>query len=332
MLEVKNLSLSVPARTGQLTAVTDVSFTVKPGRVVALVGESGCGKTLTAQAILRLGEHQGIRRLGGSILLDGEDVFSMREDRLQKVRGGRIGMVFQEPMTALNPVFSIGDQIMEVIRLHLKLSNSEARQRAVKLLQGVGLQDADHLLKQYPDALSGGMRQRVLIAMAMSADPDYIIADEPTTALDVSVQARIVFLLRRLQQQRGLGMLLVTHDFGLVAELADEVAVMYAGHIVEHGPVGDIFDQPAHPYTRALMECRPETAEPGKAMPVIPGQVPAPGGWPEGCRFAPRCRWADRLCHQPVHEHAWKQGDHWARCVHVAKHLGESTQASGGRP
>ncbi|MFQ5355058.1 MAG: ABC transporter ATP-binding protein [Mariprofundaceae bacterium] len=300
-----------------MTAVTNVSFVMKPGRVLGLVGESGCGKTLTAQSILRLGEHQGIQRLGGSILLDGQDIFSMRETQLQQVRGGRIGMVFQEPMTALNPVFSIGDQITEVIRLHMKLSREKARLRAVQLLQDVGLQDTDVLLKQYPDSLSGGMRQRVLIAMAMSVEPDYIIADEPTTALDVSVQSRIILLLKKLQRERGLGMLLVTHDFGLVAELADEVAVMYAGHIVEYGSVTDIFDQSAHPYTRALMNCRPETSERGKAMPVISGQVPAPGAWPQGCRFAPRCPMADGLCVTAIRENDWKKNTHWARCVHV---------------
>jgi len=319
MLEIKGLSLAVPARGGHLTAVTDVSFEMHPGRVLGLVGESGCGKTLTAQAILRLGEHQGIRRLGGQILLDGLDIYSMTEKELQRVRGGRISMIFQEPMTALNPVFSIGSQILEVIRLHLRLSKQDARERAIQLLRDVGLQDAEALLGQYPDALSGGMRQRVLIAMAMSARPDYIIADEPTTALDVSVQARIIYLLRELQKERGLGMLLVTHDFGLVAELADDVAVMYAGHIVEQGPVTDIFDQPAHPYTRALMECRPETAERGKAMPVIPGQVPAPGSWPGGCRFYPRCALADKSCLKPIAAHTWRNGVHWARCVHVAQ-------------
>jgi len=317
MLEVKGLSLAVPVAGGYLSAVTDVSFEIRPGRVLGLVGESGCGKSLTAQSILNLGGHQGIRHLGGEILLDGQDIFGMGEKALQKVRGGRIGMVFQEPMTALNPVFSIGAQIMEVIRLHLELSKPEIRKRAIQLLRDVGLEEAETLLEQYPDALSGGMRQRVLIAMAMSARPDYIIADEPTTALDVSVQARIIRLLRELQKERGLGMLLVTHDFGLVAELADEVAVMYAGHIVEKGPVVDIFDHAAHPYTRALMECRPETAERGVPMPVIPGHVPAPGSWPQGCRFLSRCTRADNSCEEPVAAHAWTRGGHWARCLHV---------------
>jgi len=317
MLAVKNLSLAVPTGEGYLSAVTDVSLEIHPGRVLGLVGESGCGKSLTAQSILNLGKHQGIRCLGGQVLLDGQDIFSMTEGELQEVRGGRIGMIFQEPMTALNPVFSIGSQIMEVIRLHLRLSKSEVRKRAIQLLRDVGLQDAEALLAQYPDALSGGMRQRVLIAMAMSAKPDYIIADEPTTALDVSVQARIIRLLRELQKERGLGMLLVTHDFGLVAELADDVAVMYAGHIIEQGSVTEIFDHAAHPYTRALMECRPETAREGVAMSVISGHVPAPGSWPAGCRFSPRCPLVDGACEQPVSSHAWANSKHWARCIHT---------------
>jgi oligopeptide/dipeptide ABC transporter ATP-binding protein len=318
MLEVRQLSLAVPSPAGPVPAVSDVSFSLQPGRVLGLVGESGCGKTLTAQAILRLGDQQGIARTGGTVLLDGEDVFAMGELPLRRMRGGRVAMVFQEPMTALNPVFSIGAQISEVIRLHLHLDKAAARTRAVELLQGVGLSDAAALLSRYPDELSGGMRQRVLIAMAMSADPDYIIADEPTTALDVSVQKRIIRLLRDLQAKRGLGMLLVTHDFGMVAELADDVAVMYAGEIVEAGPVAQLFDQPSHPYTRALMGCRPAVSEPGAPLPVIAGNVPNPGHWATGCRFAPRCRWAADACRSEVALDAWREGGHAARCVRVA--------------
>ncbi len=319
MLEIDRLSLAVPADGGLKPAVSGLSLQLSPGRVLGLVGESGCGKTITAQAILRLGEHQGIRRTSGTIRFDGRDVFDMPDEALRKFRGGRVSMIFQEPMTALNPVFSIGGQITEVIRLHLDMNGQQARTRALSLLNDVGLQQPERLLRQYPDALSGGMRQRVLIAMAMAADPDYIIADEPTTALDVSVQARIMDLLRKLQQERGLGMLLVTHDFGLVAELADEVAVMYAGHIVEYGPVRAIFDRPAHPYTRALMACRPEVVSRDAVLPAIPGQVPAPGAWPTGCRFAPRCRWADTACAQPVALKAWCHGEHSARCIHVER-------------
>ena len=319
MLKIEHLSLAVPAADGDKAAVSDVSLSLAPGHVLGLVGESGCGKTLTAQAVLRLGESQGIVRTSGKVLLDDADVFAMAEPELRKVRGGRISMIFQEPMTALNPVFSIGAQLTEVIRLHLDMDKKQAAERAIKLLADVGLRDGEELLRQFPDSLSGGMRQRVLIAMAMAADPDYIIADEPTTALDVSVQKRIIDLLRSLQEKRGMGMLLVTHDFGLVAELADEVAVMYAGHIVERGPVADIFDHPSHPYTRALMHCRPDASGKNKKLPAIAGQVPSPGKWPQGCRFAARCPLADDACAQDVSENAWEAGKHTARCVHVEK-------------
>jgi len=317
MLEISNLSLTVSIEGERVEAVSGVSLRLEAGRVLGLVGESGCGKSLTAQAILRLGEHQGVQKSSGDILLDGNSLFAMSDETLRKMRGGRMAMIFQEPMTALNPVFSIGSQIMAVIRLHLDLDKQATRERAIDLLNDVGMQDSDQLLKQYPDALSGGMRQRVLIAMAMAADPDYIIADEPTTALDVSVQKRIISLLLNLQKKRNLGLLLVTHDFGLVAELCDDVAVMYAGQIVETGPVADIFDHPAHPYTRALMGCRPEVFGAGQSLSVIPGQVPPPGHWPQGCHFAERCPLRQHNCEQPVAENAWREHGHTARCLHA---------------
>lgn len=302
-----------------MNAVAGVSLKLEPGRVLGLVGESGCGKSLTAQSILRLGEYQGVEKSSGDIRLDDKSLFEISDKALRTVRGGRIAMVFQEPMTALNPVFSIGSQIAEVISLHLNLDRQQACQRASDLLRDVGMQDAEQILKQYPDALSGGMRQRVLIAMAMAADPDYIIADEPTTALDVSVQKRIISLLLDLQKKRNLGLLLVTHDFGLVAEMCDDVAVMYAGQIVESGPVMDIFNRPAHPYTKALMGCRPEVSTAGKALPVISGQVPPPGHWPAGCHFAQRCPLAKDNCSAPVAADAWQDGEHISRCLHVGE-------------
>ncbi|MDQ6998175.1 MAG: ABC transporter ATP-binding protein [Mariprofundus sp.] len=318
MLEIRDLSLSVTIQGSSVEAVSSVSLQLEAGRVLGLVGESGCGKSLTAQSILRLGEHQGVRKSHGDILLDRDSLFEMSNETLRRMRGGRIAMVFQEPMTALNPVFSIGSQITEVIRLHLDMDLKQATARAVALLTDVGMEDAEQVLAQYPDALSGGMRQRVLIAMAMAADPDYIIADEPTTALDVSVQKRIIALLLNLQRKRKLGLLLVTHDFGLVAEMCDDVAVMYAGQIVESGPVSEIFDQPAHPYTRALMGCRPEVSEAGHALPVIGGQVPQPGQWPQGCHFADRCPLAQDDCKQaPLAANVWQENQHIARCLHV---------------
>ncbi|MDQ6952955.1 MAG: ABC transporter ATP-binding protein [Mariprofundaceae bacterium] len=318
MLEIKGLSLAIESKEAAIIAVQDVSLTIAAGRVVGLVGESGCGKTLTAQSILRLGEYQGIERVHGDILWHGESVFDMSDTRLRKMRGGQVAMIFQEPMTALNPVFSIGSQMLEVIRLHLGLSKVKAKEHAIQYLNDVGLDEGEQLLKQYPDALSGGMRQRVLIAMAMSLHPEYIIADEPTTALDVSVQKRIIALLRKLQQEKNLGMLLVTHDFGLVAEMCDDVVVMYAGEMVESGSVLDIFDHPAHPYTQALMGCRPEMVKDGEALTVIEGQVPAPGQWPKGCHFSPRCARASDACQEsPIAMDAWQHGEHQARCIHV---------------
>ena len=318
MLEIRDLSLTVSIQGQRVEAVSAVSLQLEAGRVLGLVGESGCGKSLTAQAILRLGEHQGVAKSCGDILLDGDSLFGLVDESLRRIRGGHISMIFQEPMTALNPVFTIGSQITEVIRLHLDMDKQQAEARATQLLQDVGMQHADQILKQYPDALSGGMRQRVLIAMAMAADPDYIIADEPTTALDVSVQKRIISLLLNLQKKRHLGLLLVTHDFGLVAEMCDDVAVMYAGQIVESGSVGAIFDQPAHPYTRALMGCRPEVSLAGKPLPVVDGQVPPPGQWPQGCHFADRCPLTQSDCTKEfVSADAWQQDSHRARCLHV---------------
>jgi len=324
MLEIRDLSLTVSIEGRCVEAVSGVSLQLEEGRVLGLVGESGCGKSLTAQAILRLGEHQGVEKSCGDILLDGNSLFEVDDESLRRIRGGRIAMIFQEPMTALNPVFSIGSQIIEVIRLHLGLNQQQAIARAIELLGDVGMQDADQVLKQYPDALSGGMRQRVLIAMSMAADPDYIIADEPTTALDVSVQKRIISLLLNLQKQRNLGLLLVTHDFGLVAELCDDVAVMYAGQIVETGAVADIFDHPSHPYTRALMGCRPEVFSTGQSLSVIPGQVPPPGRWPRGCHFAERCALAKADCSQMIAVDAWQKHGHSARCIHVKSWHAES--------
>ncbi|RMH51061.1 MAG: ABC transporter ATP-binding protein [Zetaproteobacteria bacterium] len=314
MVEVEGLSLSVQIDGCRVPAVSDVSFQLHPGRVLALVGESGCGKSLTAQALLRLGEYQGVRREAGDIRLEGRSIFDFDAGALRRMRGGKLAMIFQEPMTALNPVFTIESQICDVIRNHLALPRAAARARAVELLRSVELPEAEALLGKYPGELSGGMRQRVLIAMALAADAPCLIADEPTTALDVSVQKAILQLLRGLQRSRNLALLLVTHDFGVVAELADEVAVMYAGEIVEQGGVREIFDRPAHPYTRALLGCRPERAARDAPLPVIDGVVPPPGAWPAGCRFAPRCPRADDPCRAgPV---ALEGGAHVVRCLH----------------
>jgi len=326
MLDIQHLSLAIPLEGQAVLAVSDLSLQLQAGKVLALVGESGCGKSLTAQSLLRLGEFQGVSKVAGDILLHNQSLFSMPDKQLRQVRGGSVAMIFQEPMTALNPVFSIGSQILEVIQLHTNLDKKEAQQRALTLLADVGLQNGESLMAQYPDALSGGMRQRILIAMAMAGNPAFIIADEPTTALDVSVQKRIIALLRSLQQDKGLGMLLVTHDFGLVAEMADDVAVMYAGEIIEQASVNDIFDKPAHPYTKALMNCRPEAVGQGGQLTVIPGNVPAPGAWAKGCRFQKRCEFATKECEIHVSLDHWREdtehGTHVARCVHAQRHVG----------
>ncbi|MDX8409026.1 MAG: ABC transporter ATP-binding protein [Mariprofundales bacterium] len=314
MVEMQGMSLSVQVEGVWAQAVHDVSFQLEPGKVLALVGESGCGKSLTAQALLRLGEHQGVRRDQGDIRLDGQSIFSFDSQRLRAMRGGRLAMVFQEPMTALNPVFTIGSQLTDVIRIHLSLEKRQAQERAMQLLRDVELDDPEQLLKRYPGELSGGMRQRVLIAMALSANADYLIADEPTTALDVSVQKTILALLRRLQRQRQLALLLVTHDFGVVAEMADAVAVMYAGEIVEQGEVHTLFDHASHPYTRALMGCRPELAGKGGRLTMIAGQVPSPGSWPVGCHFAERCSLAQDDCRAAAV--ILPERDHAVRCLH----------------
>jgi len=308
---VRNLSLSVRVDGAWVQAVRDVSFALHPGRVLALVGESGCGKSLTAQALLRLGEHQGVHRDQGNIVLQDQSIFDFDREQLRQMRGGRVAMVFQEPMTALNPVFTIESQMIDVIRNHLPLSKVEARARALQLLSDVELSDGKQLLTKYPGELSGGMRQRVLIAMALSADAGVLVADEPTTALDVSVQKKILALLRALQRSRNLALLLVTHDFGVVAEMADEVAVMYAGEIVEQAEVHALFNHPAHPYTQALMACRPDMAQQGEALPMIDGQVPSPGSWPQGCHFAARCSRATAECR--AHAIPLAEG---VRCLH----------------
>ncbi len=319
MLEIRKLSLSIPVSGQHVLAVSDVSLQLPAGKVLALVGESGCGKSLTAQSLLRLGEFQGVNKEAGDIVLHDKSLFDLSADELRHIRGGVISMIFQEPMTALNPVFTIGSQILEVIGLHTDLDKQAAYARALSLLADVGLQDGETLMKQYPDSLSGGMRQRILIAMAMAGEPEFIIADEPTTALDVSVQKRIIALLRSLQREKGMGMLLVTHDFGLVAEMADEVAVMYAGEIVEYASVTDIFDNPSHPYTQALMNCRPETARDTTELTVIPGNVPSPGSWAQGCRFAPRCSLARDVCKTHASLDVWTNDNHLARCVRVGE-------------
>jgi peptide/nickel transport system ATP-binding protein len=291
VLDVRDLRVSFPAADGRrFHPVDGVSFTLDRGETLALVGESGCGKSLTSLALLQLVPPPGRVDPGSTILLGGDtDVLQLRGEALRRVRGKRIGMIFQDPMTSLNPVFTIGDQIAEGVRAHLPATRAEARARALALLQEVGIPDAAARLDAYPHQLSGGMRQRVMIAIALAAEPEILVADEPTTALDVTVQAQILEVLDRLRRSHGMAVLLITHDLGIVAGRADRVAVMYAGQIVEEAPTPELFAHPSHPYTRGLFASVPRITGPVQRLTPIGGSVPSPAEWPSGCRFRPRC-------------------------------------------
>jgi peptide/nickel transport system ATP-binding protein len=290
LLEVRDLRVAFQTEQGLLTAVDEVGFTLRSGRTLGLVGESGCGKSVTARAIMRLLEQPAGRVLKGEVMLEDRDLLKLPLESMRKVRGKEVAMIFQEPMTALNPVHRVGRQIIENILLHENMDHRAALKRAVELMEWVGIPAPDQRVNEYPHQLSGGMRQRVMIAMALSCRPKVLIADEPTTALDVTVQAQILDLINRLQKETGMAVILITHDLGVVAETCDDVAVMYAGRIVERGPVLDIFKHPLHPYTRGLMNCLPKLDHPSKTpLPVIPGMVPGLRDMPVGCRFAARC-------------------------------------------
>jgi peptide/nickel transport system ATP-binding protein len=290
VLEVENLRVSFPDQERRRSYPVDgVSFTLERGRTLALVGESGCGKSLTSLALLRLVPTPGRIEPGSSIRLGDTDVLSLEGEALRHIRGRRIGMIFQDPMTSLNPVLMVGDQIAEGVRAHFDVSRAEARKRALRLLQEVGIPDPAERLRAYPHQLSGGMRQRVMIAIALSAEPEILVADEPTTALDVTVQAQILEVLDHLRATRGMAVLLITHDLGIVAGRADRVAVMYAGQIVEQASTAQLFASPSHPYTQGLFASVPRITGPVGRLTPIGGSVPPPTAWPEGCRFRPRC-------------------------------------------
>jgi oligopeptide/dipeptide ABC transporter ATP-binding protein len=270
-------------------AVDGVSFTLARGKSIGVVGESGSGKSVTALSVMRLHEMPPAEIPSGSITLEGRDLLALSEDEMRRVRGGEIAMIFQEPMTSLNPVFTIGYQIGEAVKEHLHLGKAEAEERTIASLAQVGMSSPERRVKQYPHELSGGMRQRAMIAMGLSCEPKMLIADEPTTALDVTVQAQILDLIRGVQAELGMALMLITHDLGVVAEMVDHVAVMYAGRVVEAGPVEQIFTSPKHPYTQGLLESMPTRAHRGQRLKVIKGSVPNPFNMPKGCNFAPRC-------------------------------------------
>jgi oligopeptide/dipeptide ABC transporter ATP-binding protein len=289
LLEVKGLKTYFYTEDGVVRAVDGVSFEVYPGEVLGLVGESGCGKSVTSLSIMRLISKPG-RIDEGEILLDGENLLKLPEDEMIKVRGNRISMIFQQPQTALNPVFKVGDQLAEVLDVHQDLGKEAGWKRAVALLKMVGVPDPERRAEAYPHELSGGMAQRVMIAMALACVPELLIADEPTTALDVTIQAQILDLMRDLRREMGTSVILITHDLGVVAEMAERVAVMYAGEIVEQTDVNTLFDQPLHPYTQGLIGSIPVLGEIKERLDVIPGSVPNLVNLPPGCRFAPRCQ------------------------------------------
>ncbi len=292
-----------------------VSFDVHPGETLGVVGESGCGKTVTALSILGLlPEPPAAIEPGSSIRFLGEELLGVGPRRMRAIRGNEIAMIFQEPMSSLNPVYSVGIQISEAIRLHRGMDKKGARHEAVRLLREVGIPDAEQRVDEYPHQLSGGMRQRVMIAMALSCEPKLLIADEPTTALDVTIQAQILELLADLRAKHAMAILLITHDLGVVAEVCDRVVVMYAGQVVESGSVHEIFADPRHPYTRGLLGSLPSVEEPGQRLVSIPGTVPNPTAWPAGCRFAERCELAGDGCQEPQPLVVLDGPDRAARC------------------
>ena len=313
LLSVNNLVIEITSDAGRSCVLDGVGFDVRPGEILGIVGESGCGKSMMGLSLLGLLPRGG-RVTQGSAIYGGKDLYAMDEEQLDEVRGCEIGMVFQDAPAGLDPVYTVGDQLMESILAHEKMSRSQAKVRAAALLETVGLPDAT-VMKKYPHTLSGGQRQRVMIAMALSCSPKLLIADEPTTALDVTIQAQIMELLRKLQREQGMSILLITHDIGLVAQMTDRVMVMYAGQVVECAPTAELFAHPAHPYTQALLRSVPHADGGNEQLHGIPGSVPERYGEMRGCRFASRCPHAADICAQPqdmqgVDEHA----EHTARC------------------
>jgi len=315
LLEVKNLSIHFFTEEGVIRAVENVSFEIYPGEILGLVGESGCGKSVTGLSLLRLIPMPPGRIVTGEILFDGRSLLNLEEKEMEKVRGNDISMIFQEPMTSLNPVFTIGNQIMEAIILHQGLDKTDARKRAVEMLDRVKIPSPEKTIDSYPHQLSGGMRQRAMIAMALSCQPKLLIADEPTTALDVTIQAQVLQLLKEIQREMGMSIMLITHDLGVVTEIADRVAVMYAGRIFEYGPIEAIFVKMRNPYTRGLMHSIPQLGEKKDRLNAIPGQVPDPMDLPVGCKFHPRCYLMIEECKKEEPPLFRVNGDHFSRCI-----------------
>jgi peptide/nickel transport system ATP-binding protein len=288
LLQVKNLVVEFPTRRGTLRALDDISFDIAPGEILGVVGESGAGKSLTGASIIGLLEPPG-RIASGQILLEGQRIDNLNHDEMRHIRGRKIGAIFQDPLTSLNPLYSVGRQLMETIQAHLPVDQAEARRRAIDLLKSTGIPAAEERIEHYPHQFSGGMRQRVVIALALAAEPKLIVADEPTTALDVSIQAQIISLLKNLCKERGAAVMLITHDMGVIAETCDRVAVLYAGRVAEIGPVHEVINHPAHPYTAGLMAAIPDMSVDREHLAQIDGAMPRLNAIPQGCAFNPRC-------------------------------------------
>lgn len=317
LLEVEHLSTEFNTRRGPVRAIRDVSFNIDKGEILALVGESGSGKSVTSLSIMGLLSSNGRVVEGSKIMFDGIDLLKQSERQMQHIRGNRISMIFQEPMTSLNPIFTVGDQILESIKLHTKLSKKEANEKLLELMNMVGIPNPAKRIKDYPHQMSGGMRQRIMIAIAMACQPQLLIADEPTTALDVTIQAQILDLLYRMREQFNVSVLLITHDLGVVAEAADRVAVMYCGRIVEEGTTKEILTDPKHPYSFGLLKSIPRLDEHSERLFMIPGMVPPPEEVPVGCAFADRCEFASDECRATLPE-LQTVGDRKIRCIKFA--------------
>ena len=323
LLDVQGLTTAFMTGRGEITAIEDVSFSLKEGEILGIVGESGSGKSVTALTIMGLLPRPPARIAAGKVMFQGQDLTKLSAREMQRIRGPGIAMIFQEPMTSLNPVFSIGDQIMETIRAHENLPAAALRKRAIDMLDKVGIPSAARRLDDYPHQMSGGQRQRVMIAIALACNPKLLIADEPTTALDVTIQAQILDLLMDLRDEFRMAIMVITHNMGVIAETADRVLVMYAGRVIEEAPVARVFDHPVHPYTRGLLECVPSITEDRARLIAIPGTLPDPARRPPGCRYSVRCRYAQPSCSEALPPLILEEADHWAACLR-AKELAAS--------
>ena len=315
LLDVQGLTTAFMTGRGEITAIEEVSFSLKEGEILGIVGESGSGKSVTALTIMGLLPTPPARIAAGKVLFQGQELTQLSSREMQRIRGPGIAMIFQEPMTSLNPVFSIGDQIMETIKAHENLPAAALRKRAIDMLDKVGIPSASRRLDDYPHQMSGGQRQRVMIAIALACNPKLLIADEPTTALDVTIQAQILDLLMDLRDEFRMAIMIITHNMGVIAETADRVLVMYAGRVIEEAPVARVFDHPIHPYTRGLLECVPSITEDRARLIAIPGTLPDPARRPPGCRYSVRCRYAQPSCSDALPPLILEEADHWAACL-----------------